>query len=160
VIYPFIAAIKRAVVDLRAERRRVRPPMTEAELAKSDERFAELIDRYESLQQSAPTTTISFWEEIKALPSAVRMRWTARRKRRICPRCGKRGVREIIYGLVLPGTRSDADVIRGGCVQFEGSPRWSCKKCHAKLQDADVGYVRPLDTPLTDEDLLRNFPRS
>jgi hypothetical protein len=152
VIHPFIVTIKRAIADRFAERT-APAPQTDEQRAKYDEMLAKLVESDRALKQHAPTTP-SLWEEIKALPSALRNQWAARQHRKVCPRCGERGVVEIIYGLVMPGT-SHGYVILGGCVEVEGSPHWLCKKCDARLQDADIGFVRAAPKELTNEDVQR-----
>lgn len=52
-----------------------------------------------------------------------------------CPACGSPRVARILYGLphFTPELKQELDegrTVLGGCVVFEGSPRWQCVACH------------------------------
>lgn len=47
---------------------------------------------------------------------------------RICPKCGSKNVKVIMYGLPSPGT-SSKNVVSGGCCIDDDSPKWHCGRC-------------------------------
>lgn len=55
------------------------------------------------------------------------------RERPPCPACGEGTLHPIIYGLVRDGKlREKADrgeVVLGGCLVGEDSPKWECPEC-------------------------------
>lgn len=65
-----------------------------------------------------------------------KQRFTATRRPRVCPACGKAKVVKIVYGLPTPDAAEDADagrIILGGCCLTEIGPAWGCLACSANI---------------------------
>jgi hypothetical protein len=66
-------------------------------------------------------------------------RYTALRKPRICPACGKANVVKILYGMPIATAFEDAAagrIVLGGCVITGDDPSWQCLACSADIYRA------------------------
>lgn len=64
--------------------------------------------------------------------------YLSRRRPAKCPRCGKKSIARIIYGLPLMTDQlnrdlSDGKVILGGCSQEADDPAWKCTECNTNI---------------------------
>ena len=122
-----------------------------------EQRLERMLEEHEALERRYPRRKITLLGWIRELTTRLKDRRKARKRRKPCPGCGRKGIVEIVYG--LPDLDNPpVDVEFGGCVVVAGiSPRWICRECDRRFSDADIGYDRQEPEPASAEDLLENL---